>query len=259
MNLSLWNRHLAWATSVAIGLTLFATGSAQATLIDTFDTAFNPPQTFIVAGPSVQTATVVNDATGIIGGQREMMLTVGSTNGMAVIIPGSGGLMQIQAGMSVQSTLGLTYDGSGEGSPIDTFDATGLGGIALTGGGFLFRAMATNPITATFRVFTDATNFSEGTLTTTATGIFESFGLSFTDFTIGGGTGADFNNVGAIQIDLEVTGDALLGYDGFESGIVPPDGGMPVVPEPGGWALLSLGAMGAMGLSWFRRRKAHLV
>lgn len=263
MRLSPWSRHLAWAACAAIGITLSAAGSAQATLIDSFATAFNPPQTFITAGTFGQTATVVNDATGIIGGQREMMLTVGSTDGLAVVIPSSSGIMQVQAGSGVQSTLSLTYDGS---SPIDTFDATGLGGIALTGGNFLLRAMTTSPITATFRVFTDANNFSEGILTTATSGAFQTFALAFSEFAVGAGAagGADFNNVGAIQIDLTVTGDALVGYDGFESGEAPsgggdPGGGLAVVPEPGSWALLSLGAIGVIGFSWFHRRKTQLA
>ena len=255
MKLSILSRRLACIGISAIGFALFPATSANATLIDSFDTAFNAPQTSLFATPGSPDSAVVNDSTGIAGGQREMTLTV--TQGMGAASIGTDGgtaILQVQGGTAVQSNLQLTYDGNADVPALSTFAPTGLGGLALSGTSFLLQAMSDNPITASFRVFTDATHFSDGVLTTTATGMgtYQTFGIPFTNFTAGTGSAgaADFSNVGAIQVNLTVTGAAALGYDSIQTG-----GSLAVVPEPGSWALVCLGALGMIGVSQFRRRK----
>ncbi len=258
MKLSILSRRLACVGISAVAVALLAANSAQATLIDSFDTAFNAPTTSLFATPGNPMSAVVNDSTGIIGGQREMVLSVTQGVGGASIGDDGSAILQIQGGTGVQSNLQLTYDGSADATPLATFAPIGLGGLALSGTSFLLNAMSNSPITAMFRVFTDATHYSDAVLTTTTTAMnsFQTFGLPFTDFTAGSGAagGADFNNVGAIQVNLTVTGDATLGYDFIQTGP-----SLTVVPEPRSWALVGLGVLGMIGYSQVRRRKVPLV
>src|SRR5690606_32356951 len=57
----------------------------------------------------------------------------------------------------------------------------------------------------TVRIYSDATNFSTATIAIPNTGgtAVDTIVVRFSDFTVGGGTGADFSNVGAIEVAIE--------------------------------------------------------
>ncbi len=111
----------------------------------------------------------------------------------------------------------VTWDGS-----LGAFDPTGLGGIDLMandGVGFcLNEVMVDQPGgSLTVRVYSSATEFSEATIESLTPLVDQGYFLSFSDadgdaqFAPAGGGGADFTNVGAIQLELTASSVAMDG------------------------------------------------
>jgi len=218
-------------------------GVAWSLVIDAFDTnlttsAFAPSTTVSdwVSGP------------GIVGGERDVTLSL--TSGVGVTAITSGGEFAYGHISSSEATITMTWDGPDASASLD---ATGLGGLDFTDAGvstgfalsLLFNDFAA-PILLT--VYTDVVNFSQaaanlpGNIPPDPQIVLE---MLFADFTIAGGTGADFANVGAMTMTIDGSATAALdvSLDFIET--------TTTVPEPS-TSLLFIG--GLVALAWNGRR-----
>ncbi len=190
----------------------------------------------------------------VLGGYRDLeIININSSNASpAVSAFGSvfNGQVDWSNPVNFDSQLKITWDGQDNSPDID-FD--GLGGVDLTPTpleeGFLLQL--TNDLAGfdiKIDVYTDAMNFSSSTInintanpgTGNPVNVFSSF---VDDFTIAGGTGADFSNVGAVQITLDGPQDIDATIRLVETG--PDPDGQPEIPEPS--SVLSLIAVTVFG------------
>ncbi len=190
-----------------------AQGTAGTTIDDFNDTV---AQTVNAAFPvgSVGSNTALNS--GSVGGERDMSVEL--TSGIAgenVAMDSQAARLRFQSSDLAQGTFDVTWDGvDGDAS---TLAATGLGGIDLTLGGaataFETTISADQPNgTAKIRVYSSATDWSESAaFTIPGTNTLTNHTFRFADFTVGGGTGADFTNVGAIRLEIVGLTDGMDG------------------------------------------------
>jgi choice-of-anchor A domain-containing protein len=159
-------------------------------------------------------ATGVLATSTVFGGERDLLLTrtSGTSTFRMEIATWDPGVIYMYSGQ--QSDLGsltITYDGVDNNA--STLNATGLGGVSMSNGSFTLDAEIDNTtplgtINFTIRVYSSATNWSYKTLSiSTATG-YQTLTFAPATFTIGGGTGANFNNVGAVQL---ITSNTVAG------------------------------------------------
>ncbi|MGV3607301.1 MAG: SpaA isopeptide-forming pilin-related protein [Planctomycetaceae bacterium] len=190
-----------------------AQGTAGVTIDDFNDTVAQSINAAFPVG-SIGSSTALN--TGSIGGERDMSVQL--TSGIAgenVSMDSQAARLRFQSSDLAQGTFDVSWDGvDGDAS---TLNATGLGGIDLTLGGaataFETTISADQPNgTARVRVYSSATNWSESTIfTIPGTNTLTNHTFRFADFTVGGGTGADFTNVGAITMEIIGTTDGMDG------------------------------------------------
>jgi hypothetical protein len=209
--------------------------------VNQFDQAFGP----------VNTTSSSASGAGILGGTRDM--TLNTTSGFPFQrlqgesnLGNTGVFSHSQDSTIIGSTL-LEYDGGAVG-----FNPSGLGGIDVTNGGLVDQigirvSVDDLPVDVKLTAYSGAGNFSEFTLSLPG-GIFSDtdFFINFSSFTVGGGSGADFTNLGAFQIFIDGTtqGTDLI-FDFLQSG--------QTVPEPVsllGWTVCMLTA----GVFVYRRR-----
>lgn len=211
----------------------------------------------------------------IIGGYRDIIVTMNTKSGAGqansnASAGGGGFVFNNTTGES--GTASVQWDGDDSAS-VATLNPTGLGGLDLVnqtgcGSGCTYFqtlvAQADQGFTYQIGVYTDGANYAILTtvvpfqilIPTTATYEFEWFtrasGLYFdavVPFTITrGGTGPDFNNIGALDFTLNADG-ATLAVD-LAIGAVTKQ-----VPEPGTLALMGLGLLGA-AMSGRRRKQS---
>ncbi len=196
-----------------------ATG-AQGTILDSYDTA----QQVISNALNVPDGDAV-PAAEAIGGQRELFVNMTAvanpaTDSLQLVV--GGGQLVFNTSNGADGVRIITYDGLAEADPA-VVDGTGLGGIDLTGGGNAvgFRLLVGNDSaggSVILRVYSSAVNFSTLTIPLPNTGgpINQSVTAKFADFVTGGGTGANFTNINALQIELD-SGSADGGIDIFET------------------------------------------
>lgn len=203
-------------------LTGVAQGAGLLT-VDTFDVSQFDEILGSPAGPSTTSAS----GAGILGGTRDMTLT--TTAGLPFQSLASDANLTLpsrfthsQGSTIIGSTL-LEWDGGAIG-----FDPTGLGGIDVTDGGLIdqigIRVSSDDlPVDIKLTAFSSATDFSDFTLSLPG-GIFTDtdFFINFADFVATGGTGADFTNLGALQlfVDGQIQGTDLI-FDFIDSAVVP--------------------------------------
>lgn len=241
--------------SLAAATALIGAGSAQAIItVDDFEEPLGSFQSVEVDNsmPTDFDQLGPFDPNRVIGGYRDLQLDLVQNGGL----PFSGASAGVFAGRlfwsndaGVSSGLTVQWDGDDNSSIIDP---TGLGGLDLTAGGLdrlaveLFQADLPG-LTAKFTIWTDENNFSvlertfDSTIFSTQTEFFE-----FADFDVAGGSGADFADVGAIELML--MGPASIDAEIEIIGIVPPIG----VPEAS--SLLGLGFIGGLGLLSLRKK-----
>ncbi|TWU41376.1 Large cysteine-rich periplasmic protein OmcB precursor [Novipirellula aureliae] len=160
-----------------------------------------------------------------IGGSRDIQATRTNASGNILIeVDTAQDALTISSGGGGEGTALIQYDGPDNSI---TLDPTGLGGVSLSaetaidpldpagaqrqfpGAGIIVQTRAADAgETLLLTVYTDAANFSTTTVTVPvdAVNFLETF-VQFDAFTVAGGTGADFRNVGAIEASSQLTGD----------------------------------------------------
>lgn len=185
-----------------------ATGLAAATanasiLIDSFETT----QTCLANSASPNVSNTVNGA-GIIGSEREMFADwiMGANDVQEIANSSNDGYLNFNLGADTAGMGKIVWDGPDNNTGV--FDPTGLGGVDLTDGGvdsqLTVRIVFDDlPISLRFRVYSDAANYSEYYLMAPG-GIFGAIDvpIPYASFNVAGGAGADFTNVGAIELGL---------------------------------------------------------
>ncbi len=187
--------------------------------IDTFNTTTQSASDTTNDGVSV---TDVAAATEAIGGERDLRVNLTSASGALLLSandPLTPGVLTFNTTGAATGERVVTWDGT-DGSAATVLD-TGLGGIDLTSSstatGFNLTIGADLAGgTITLRVYSDdgvggtATRFSTATISLPVTGGSATAleYIPFSSFTTGGGGGANFSSVGAIE--AEITGVANL-------------------------------------------------
>jgi len=218
MNKKGFSRIIRTSLGISVILALATVGIALADIIsvDTFTDGFqsmqvdqsNPSDTDYTSGS-------------MIGGERDAQLIWSSGTGGAVnlyIDSGDSNFLSFAQASGYRSTATLQWDGSDSSMTLNT---TGLSNTDLTDSGandsFRIRIIDNdNPVGITMRVYTDASNWSTRTQNTRGdidTGQIVDMIFPFSSFTTGGGTGADFADVGAIEMMLDGVTVSLAGAD----------------------------------------------
>ncbi|RMF93607.1 MAG: PEP-CTERM sorting domain-containing protein [Candidatus Schekmanbacteria bacterium] len=225
---------------------IFVSININAMVIDSFDTH----QVISLSSPGTQSSSVTSTSGDILGNERDMTVQLISGAGVTVEadLGGFSVLDQSQNASSTASTT-LTWDGI-DNSP--SLNPTGLGGIDITEGNnnngvsltVLFDDL---PATIDISIYTDASNWSKYTINLPG-GIYttpQTYTALFSNFIIQSGSGADFSNVGAIEVFINGTtfGGTDMRFDNFVT----------LVPEPSSFLLLTI----AISLSaiYVRRKK----
>ncbi len=190
-------------TVIVTFLALTATShlNAQPITIDTFST--NSPTTSFGPGGGGGTLTRFDDGAGILQTERNIRLSTGSLGAAETVSVDvgttlAGALAFARSAGVTNTTVEVWWDGNNDTS---VFNPTGLGGINLTAGGqdrFVINVVGSSDTVKQMRlvVWTDGSNLSEQNFTLPAAG--GTVTLLYSGFTIAGGTGANFTNVGAI-------------------------------------------------------------
>jgi hypothetical protein len=154
---------------------------------------------------STATPTVSNSAaaTEAIGGERDVSASFTSgTGSLDIQIDNlNSNLFSFASGLDVIGTATLQYDGA-DNSP--ALNGTGLGGVNLSSGnsaaGIVIATRGDSPgATVVLRLYSSAANFSTTTVNIPDQALVEEFFVPFSAFTVGGGTGANFTSIGAIE------------------------------------------------------------
>ncbi len=194
--------------------TIEGTGNAT-TLIDDFSGNSGPT---VDEFPSGTPATEDFAAGGAIGGNREFTAEfLSGPSGEEVSIRTDTNALLVNPDVQSIGQYSVVWDGAAGG-----FDPTGLGGIDLTnndGNGFCLEQLFVDQAggSVTVRVYTDATNFSEAVINSVTPLAAQNYYVPFSGstgdgmFVVAGGTGADFTNVGAIELVLTASQIAMDG------------------------------------------------
>ena len=174
-------------------------------VIDPFDTTAQS----VTANSGTTTANSSVLAPEVVGGERDIraVFTSGSQNLELAIIPGISTLA-FTSGLNVLGSARLQYDGvDNTVSNGANLNATGLGGITLnntnTNAGLQLATRGDNSGgTVVVRIYSSAVNFSTTTINIPAQATPEDLFVRFDSFTADGGTGANFNSVGAIEVTI---------------------------------------------------------
>lgn len=218
--------------------------------VDTFDTFQTTNVNFAPSG--YKSAFSFKAAAEAVGGERDMLVERTGTSGLVRFDVNNSylGAASFASGPTVPGRGTLTWDGA---DGLSTTNVTGLGGVDLTQSGandkFLLRLISDLGATLTIKAYTDAANFSMASVAvpTNLSFILTHQGILFSSFTIGGGSGANFANIGAISMEVDGTGNP--GTDVVFDYVIT----TALVPEPSSAALWLLGAT---GLACARRRRA---
>ncbi len=195
--------------------------------IDDFTTA----QTVSVDRLVSDVGTVSGDGTvddvGIEGGEQDLRVEVtagvGNVTALSAFNNGSAVVLSLGSDSGVNGRMVATWDGDdNDGSNVDHTNLT----LDLENGGansaFALNIATDQPDgTLILRVFSGAGNVSEATFDLAGAdtdGIIngtagEDISINFTDFVTTGGTGVDFTNVTALQMELDFTGAGENGLD----------------------------------------------
>lgn len=215
-----------------------AGGDSAAYLIDTFDTA-----QMVVSPPDSMVSDQTSGA-GIAGVERDIIASAADGFGATEISIGQfgSGVFSYSQGWEDGSGF-VTWDGQDDSIVLDPI---GLAGIDLTDGGLsdafaLEITFVDSDVDLVLTVHSDGTDRSEATATILAGASPATIMFSFADFITTGGSGARFDDVGAIELSMR----GPMGTDlQFESLATVP---LSPIPEPDTFLLTSMGllALGA--------------
>jgi len=200
---------------------------------------FSTDQTVILVGGAPDSTSSQVSGAGILGGQRDMQMTLLSN--MGVVMAASGGELTYLQAFNSGATGLIVWDGP---DAPETLSPTGLGGVDFTDGGgedkiampLLFNNLSA-PMTLT--AYTDAVNFSMATVSFPGNvPPLARLSVLFTSFVADpGGTGADFTNIGAFSLFIDGSSTQGLTVE-IDS----------VVPEPSTATLLLFGILGIIAI-----------
>jgi hypothetical protein len=210
--------------------------------------AWTVDQTTTASSPAGSASTVVTGV-GILGGEREISVT--RTSGPVVTMSsGSGSLAygQIAGALGTGTVIWDGVDGGG------TLDPTGLGGVDFTDGAastaitipILFSDL---PGVLRLTAYTDGANWSQAVIGLPGNippDPQSALTVLFSSFSVLGGSGADFGNIGAFVLEVDGTGHAGLDLE---------TGTIETVATPELHTVFLIGA-GLAGLSLRARRAA---
>ncbi len=174
--------------------------------VDSFTT--NQTVSATTIGVPVTSAVAAAEA---IGGQREMFANLAA--GASIDLNSNAatpGILEFNTSATGAGTRIITYDGLAE-NDAAVVDGTGLGSLDLTNGGTVlaFRfAIGADQAGGDLiiRAYSSATDFSQITVPIDNTGGAASATIvaRFADFVVGGGAGANFTDIDALQVEFDV-------------------------------------------------------
>ena len=179
-------------------------------VIDSFDQTSQTVDASSSGSTSVASSVVAPEA---IGGHRDLVAQLTSSFGDVSLTANafSQHVLEYNSSATGSGNRIVDWDGANSGTPA-VLNPTGLGGVDLTAGGtatgisFTLGADHDNGL-VTLNIFKDANNFSTASAAIPNTGgaASQTIFIPFSSFTVGagGGTGADFTDVGAIQMKIE--------------------------------------------------------
>jgi len=223
---------IAIGASLALALIIVGVALAAPVAIDTFNDGFQ----FLIVDQGVPTVEESVAGT-MVGGERDTQVNwlLGGDLVYVAIDRSNTNRFVFSQGPGVNGNALLQWDG-GDGSM--ALNATGLNSSDLTDGGqndcFVLRVLANDsPVAVTLRVYTDGTNWSRHSIDTPGNilgGSVVDLVIPFTSFAIGGGTGANFTDVGAVEmfVDGSLHEGADVSLDFFEARAVRDYGDLPV-------------------------------
>jgi len=171
-------------------------------IIDDF--SFDHPLV-VAIGDGNNASSVVDDPTtpsSIIGGERDLYVEV--TSGSIVSAQITGNQLNFSTNASTTGVFHLIWDGNDGAADLANLDHTGLGGQDLAASTNTLAITVSSADVAgsvTLTIYTDALNYSSITqVFPIVSGAPVTYNLTYADFVVQAGTGADFSDVGAIQL-----------------------------------------------------------
>ena len=224
---------------------LFLTFESEALVIDSFDTH----QLITLTSPGILSSSVTSFSGDILGNERDIKVQLISGSGVSVESDlGSFSILDQSQNSASKAKTTITWDGI-DNSPI--LNPTGLGGIDITQGGtnngisinVLFDDL---PAGLDILVYTDSGNWSKYSISLPGL-IFstpQNYSILFSNFITQAGSGANFSNVGAIELFINgsLFGGTDMQFDNFVT----------IVPEPSTLLLISGALLITLGI---RKRK----
>jgi uncharacterized repeat protein (TIGR01451 family) len=203
---------LAISASQEVQEVIVTSANLQGTTGTTIDSFSSTPQYVSGSLHGGETGTSSESAPEAIGGHRNLYVQLTSAGGAVDMGADSDwpGLLDFASNSASSGTYWVNWDGDNSNPAV--LNPTGLGGRDLTSQGAstgieLNAADDRDNGTLMFKVYTDANDWSWASVPLTDTGDGSLNGgdsqfVAFSSFTAGGGTGANFSDVGAIQLAI---------------------------------------------------------
>jgi uncharacterized repeat protein (TIGR01451 family) len=199
-------------TVKTVDISIAQSGGIGVLTIDNF-TDVSLPLVANSGTPTVSSSTFTTPGNAV-GGERDILVnhTAGPNN---IEVQVAGALLSINPGAGTSGNVVLTYDGvDGDATSIDHTNLN-IDLLASSAQAFQFLAGSQAGNSMTVDVYSGVGNFSTLTVplpVTPGAVPTETMILRFADFVVGGGTGADFSSVTALQIlvDAALSADAQI-------------------------------------------------
>lgn len=221
------------AATLLAASSLTLTSNAQRALDNFGDNTYPaisfPPGTTV----SPSTGNYFSTSGVVLGGERDMSYTVTSNTPGTPYNSGNeagfgGGNLAFSTSNVNYPNFTMTYDGADNSSSLNL--SPGLGGLNMMGSGTFATRINIDAVggshfaTVRFRVYSDATHWSDGSVTFSSVASSPDFNISIprTDFVTGAGAAgpANFASVRAVQLNFSSTQNGLDVY--FQNGITVP-------------------------------------